>query len=259
MGQRYRLEASLSATEDPEGVTVLKQTHSWTYELSPDEFYDDGEGFHIDAGSPDGPFHIELDVVSQGGEPCSAGQPSYVSRPPSGAFRIQTDNEVFADITEMPPCGRFYSFSNGEVFGPLPCPVPGPSLLSAVNVVERRRSESARFSYGDAQTVSISGEPVHRGIVLAGKVDASAFSLRHDLGARVRGEGLPWLSGTGVFRPHGRFVRPDWTECKGKREFRQIRREGEFDGDLTLDVIGEEDRVITSEEGFSFRTRVRSR
>lgn len=255
MGGAVRLEVSIASVPDPD---VLRQEQTWTFELESDEFVQTEDGFHIDVGGPGRPLDVHL-TIAEGETPCATEQPWYITQAEGTHYRIETGNDVFGTITELPECGGYYSFSSGERPGAPRCPVRGTAIYSAMKITEPRRSDFARFSYTTGEARSLSGEQVAWQLKLKGHLEASSFYLSRRLSGRFDGSTYAWLSGVARFRPVDPLERTGWENCRGGREARRVYRHADIKGDLHVQVIGEEARAVTASDAYVERAWVRPR
>lgn len=260
MGFTRSLKVSISKLRDPDGPTRLRQRQTWIFELEEGEFYRDGDAYHIDAGSNAGPFRVKVIVEPREDARCSRRQQLFVTKPEGGAFRIETGNETFGTISELPRCGKPWSYSSGERPGPPPCPVNGRELQSAaITVKARRDSDGARINVFNARSRNVAGHQVEWYVQLRGTVAPKRFRLNRYLEGSVRGEGAPWLDGTAWFNPNQTVVRADWFDCRRNREALSVERGGAITGTLTLNVIGYERQAISDADALARRSWVRAR
>ena len=260
MGFTHRLEVTISKLEDPAGRAKLSQRQTWSFEMEASEFDDEGDDYRIDAGGEEEPFHVKLTVERRQDSKCSEDQQLFVTMPEDGAFRIETGNEVFGTITELPECGSDYWFSSGPPPPPPPCPVEGIQLSSSALQVKRSFSgDVARLAISGGGERDVAGHPVVWSVSVRGTLPANNFRLNRDFVGSLRAGQAPWLEGTANFEPRGRVERGDWFNCKGGREARAFVRSGAITGDLTLDVIGYEDHRFDDPDALAIRSRVRPR
>jgi hypothetical protein len=257
MGFAYRLEVSVSKLADPSGPTRLRQTQTWTFDLEPEEFTTEGSTYRIDAGSEGGPMHVQVTVEDGGDANCSERQGLFVRD--EGEFRIETGNDVFGTITELPRCGQPYDYGSGQVPGPPPCPLEGQEVTSeTLRVKETLSGDTARVLVQDAHARDLHGQQVRWSVELKGTLAAELFRLDDRLEGSLTAD-EPWLEGTAVVNGRGRLARGDWYDCRGGREARSSERDVEITGDLTLDVIGYESYVVEARDAWALRSRVRAR
>lgn len=255
-----RLDISLSALQDPAGSTRIRQTQRWSFTLSPGEFSIQDDTYRVNARSDDGSFHADFLVERREGAACSDDQQLFLTVPQGGGLRVETGNDVFGTITELPECGEAYWFSSGPEPGPPPCPLPGHELWgSSLHVKERRSSNIARILVFHSEPLEVAGRPGDWSVKLKGSVPASRFRLDAQLSGSFEGAGLPWLDGTARFEPDGPLERGSWYDCRGEREARTAQRDGAIRGNLTVDVIGSDDQRVNDAEAVALRSRVRPR
>lgn len=255
-----RLDVSLSAVQDPVGATPVRQTQRWSFTLGEGEFSMQGDTYRIDARGEGSPFHVDLLAERKADSACSEGQPLFVSVPEGGDFRIETDNQVFGAITELPPCAEQYWFSSGPEPGPPQCPLRGQELWAqSLHLKERRSSDLARMLVFRTEPLDVAGRSGTWSVKLRGSVPASRFRLNERLVGSFDGTGLPWLDGVARFQPETAFERGQWYDCKGQREARTAAREGAIYGDLAVDVIGSRERSVNDSLAIASRSRVRRR
>lgn len=261
MGSRPSLEVSVSRREEP-GQASLRQTQEWSFDLAEEEFVEDDQGFHIDAGSNQEPLDVQLDIAPKEGDQCDEDQAMFVTRPAGGAFRIETGNEVFGSITELPECGRVWSVYSGQVPW-VPCPTPG-RVVQALGFMVRVRpnSERARISISDfGKREVMAGYEAPWRVSLSGKLPSDRLRLGRRLRGGFRVGTAPWLDGNASFRSLGPIRRNPWQQCgrEGRREYRSAGRRISIEGDLTLDVIGYEPVAIKDPDALAQRFWVRPR
>lgn len=255
-----RLEISVSHNSNAAG-SALRQTQTWSFPLGPGDFTQEwGTYYRIDAGDETGPFHVDLVVERRRDALCSDEQDLFVTEAQIGSVRIETGNDTFETITEVPACAAAWSFSSGPRPGPPRCPVAGPQLTSAsLNVKEPRGSDVARLRVYEARERDIPGGQAQWEFELRGTVPATSFRLNRDLAGSLSAAGAPWLSGTARFQPARRPARGEWFDCQGGREARSLATTGAIGGDLIIDVIGYESHTISESEAWAQRSRVRPR
>lgn len=259
MGFVHQLEVSISKRKDPAGPTSLRQKQTWIFDLEEDDLSQDGSTYYVDAGSEEGPFHMNF-VVAPGDGRCGRNQKLFVSRPEGGAFRIETGNERFGTITELPSCGSAWSFGSGAQPGPPRCPVPGRELRSAaLDVRERNKDDAARIGIYAYRERDVGGQEVEWSATLTGTLPAGRFALNRDLKGHLRSGGAPWLGGRARFEPGGPLKRGEWYPCKGGREARSLERRGAITGNLTFEVIGHVPERIVDPRAWALRSWVRPR
>jgi hypothetical protein len=257
MGFTHRLQVSVSKLADPSGPTRLRQTQTWIFDLQPEEFTYERTTYRIDAGSEEGPMHVQVTVEAGDDARCSERQGLFVKD--DGDFRIETGNEVFGTITELPQCGQQYDHSSGQLPGPPPCPPESQEVTSeSLSVKERRFGDVARVLVQDARQRDLQGHQVRWSLKLKGTLAANRFRLDDRLEGSLTAD-EPWLEGTAVVKGRERLTRGDWYDCRGGGEARTSGRQGEVTGDLTLDVIGYESYVVAARNAWALRTRVRPR
>lgn len=257
MGFSHRLEVSVSKLADPPGLTRLRQTQRWIFDLEPEEFTHEGSTYRIEAGSQDGPVHVQVTVEDGGDASCSEHQALFVRD--EGEFRIETGNDVFGTITELPRCGQRYDYGSGQVPRPPPCPLEGQQVTSAsLSVKEKRSGDVARVLVQDARLRDVRAHQVRWSVKLKGTLAADRFLLDDRLEGSLTAD-EPWLDGTALMKGRGGLTRGDWFDCRGRREARSSVREVEITGDLTLDVVGYERYLVTASEAWALRSRVRPR
>lgn len=260
MGFTYRLQVSISKLKTPTENTSLRQTQTWIYELEEGDFTQDGDSYRIDAGGNDEAFHVQVNVDRRQDAHCSEGQRLFVTQPNGGKFRIETGNQTFGTITELPGCATVYSFGSGEIPGPPSCPLVGEELQSgALNVKERRLNEVARINVSNFQERNVSGQAVRWFVNLRGTVPESRFRLSPDLHGSLRAGKAPWLDGKASLEPKRPVHKGDWYDCRGKREARSSTRRVAVTGDLTLRVIGYENYKVHERDALALRSWVRPR
>ncbi len=260
MGFTYRLQVSVSKLRDPAGPIALRQTQTWTFDLEEGDFQQDGDTYRIDAGGKDAAFDVEVIVERRQDARCGERQALFVTEPEGGAFRIETGNETFGTISELPACGRPWSYASGETPGPPPCPLEGQELQSeAISVKEGRSGDVARIHVFDTRLRDVDGHPVRWYLNVKGTLPAVRFRLKRDLEGHLRAGGTPWLTGRARFNPQQPLERGDWYDCKGGREARSVKRSGGITGNLTLDVIGYDSYRIKVSDALALRSRVRPR
>lgn len=255
-----RLEAKISLRDDPAGPTALRQAQTWTYHLDEGEFTHEGDTYRIDAGSDAGPFRVNLIIERRQDVRCSNAQQLFVTRPDAGEFRIETGNDVFGRITELPECARIWDYSSGPRPGPPPCPLRGQELGSpTLNVKERRGGETIRLGIYQARERGVPGGRADWSVDVRGRLPAANFRLNRDLEGSLTGQRAPWLAGKARFEPQQPATRSGWYDCRGGREARSLVADGAITGDLTLDVIGYENYRIKEPNAWALRSRVRPR
>lgn len=255
----HRLDAKISRRE-PTGTTALRQVQTWTYYLEEGDLTYDGDSYHIDAGSEAGPFRVKLTVERRQDAQCSEEQELFVTRADTGHFRIETGNDIFGTITELPECASTWDYASGPLPGPPPCPLAGRELDSpTLAAKERRGSETVRVRISQAREREVPGGHAQWVVDVRGRLSADRFRLNRDLQGSFVGEGAPWLQGRARFQPQQVPTRTAWYDCRGGREARSVIAEGTITGNLILDVIGYESHRIEDPNAWALRSRVRPR
>lgn len=265
MGGGGRLEVSVSKLRDPAGPTALRQKQTWEYDLA-GEFDDSGNGYRIDAGSETGPYRVNVTVKPMK-ERCGPHQRMFVTGHGEEPFRIETGNEKFGTITELPACAKRWSYANGTGQPTQPeCPAPGPALRSSpsirlpdLSVRESRDREKARINIYHSRSRTVAGHQSWWRVNVRGALPAKRFWLDRELRGALWAGGAPWLSGRARVEPQGPLRRWDWYECQGEREARRVQRRGAITGDLTFAVIGYENERIKAAHVRAVRSWVRPR
>lgn len=258
MGSSYRLEMSISRFEDPAGATALRQKQTWVIPMEQGDFYREDNTYYIQVGAEGSAFHVDLALERRQDERCADGQPLFVTRAENGAFQIETDNDVFGTITELPECGRTWEHSSGQVPGPAPCPPEGQQLFAKwLTALERRGDDTVRVELVRSRSLVVSGDPVEWFVLLSGTLPGRRFHLDKRLEGALRAGRAPWLLGRVRIRAESELVRSRWYECRGDREARASSRFVSVRGDLTMDVIGYEDLTFRDRNALARRWRVR--
>ena len=252
-----RVELSISRSAEGAG-SVMSQTQTWNFPLGPGEFTQDGGTYRVDAGSDSAPFRVDLVVERRQEASCSDDQELFVTE--GDGFRIETGNDTFGTITELPDCATTWSYSSGPLPGPPPCPLRGQELMSrSLNAKERRGSDVARVQIFLARERSVPGGSAQWELDVSGTVPATSFRLTRELDGSVAAAGAPWLEGKARFEPTRPAARGEWYDCRGGREARSLAATGAITGDLTVDIIGYDDHTFDEAEAWALRSRVRPR